>query len=393
MFSRRTHWNTQSSELALAWQQRQASGLPCFDLTVSNPTVAGFEFDLAPIAQALAAGSYAGYSPAPFGLPKAREAVANYYRDDHSAAVALDRIVLTASTSEAYSYLFRLLCDPGDEVLYMQPGYPLFDYLADLDSVSLRPVSWLEDADGWHLDRGGLEQAAGPKTRAVLVVHPNNPTGHYVSDSDHQWLDRWCAERDLALIVDEVFLDYSLGPHWPSFLTKQSDALTFVLSGVSKISGLPQMKAGWVCLHGPDKLVARAAERLEIIADTFLSVSTPLQFALPALLEARHGIRPQILARIHENLATLDEVIVFNPLISRNDAQGGWYTTLRIPAYERSDGSAMRLVRETGVHVHPGDLFGYATSGIWVVGLITPMQTFRQGLGQLSVHVKASSNT
>ena len=398
MFSKRTQWDITAGDLAQAWQQRQLAGRLCFDLTLSNPTAAAFAYDLSAAAEVLAAATSAPYEPIPFGLPTACAAVSAYYRNDHALDIPTDRILLTVSTSEAYSYLFRLLCDPGEEVLYCQPGYPLFDYLADLDDVRLSPVSWLHDADGWHLDRGGFDQARTAKTRAVLIVHPNNPTGHFTSPQDRQWLDQWCAQHHLALIVDEVFLDYPLGVPQPSFLATtgsetSAQAATFVLSGISKISGLPQMKVAWIILHGPSTLIDEAARRLDVIADTFLSVSTPLQIAVPALLEIRRQIQPQIQFRLRQNLATLDDLLagpsVTRPsLVTRLEASAGWYACLRIPAHEPSESSAIRLLQQTGVYVHPGDFFAFPIPGIWIVSLLTPADQFQAGITRLINHIQ-----
>lgn len=356
-------------------------------MTVSNPTTAGFELDLSAVASALAAGVVAPYQPEPTGILPARQAVSDYYQDAHNIAISPDNLVLTVSTSEAYSFLFRLLCDPGDEVLYLQPGYPLFDYLADLDAVTLKPVSWLRDADGWHLDRGGLESSLTERTRAVLIVHPNNPTGHYTSASDRQWLDQWCGDHSLALIVDEVFLDYSLVGAQPSFLAQPADALTFVLSGVSKISGLPQMKVAWIALHGPTGPLREVAARLEVIADTFLSLSTPQQLALTEILAVRRQIQPQILDRVRANLAALDGTLEQSPQLSRHPIQGGWYAALQIPAHESSEASAVRLMRETGIYVHPGSFFGFEEAGVWVLSLLTPTATFAAACRLIAKHL------
>jgi len=387
MFSRRTHWDLQTSALAEAWVARQQSDEPAFDLTESNPTAAGFVVDLSGVASALSRGAAAGYRPVPFGLLSPRQAVADYYRRDHAIEMDPEYLVLTVSTSEAYSFLFRLLCDPGDEVLITQPSYPLFDFLATLDDVALRPTELFYD-DGWHLDRMALEAAISPRTKAILLVHPNNPTGHSTSAADRTWLDAICAQRDLAVIVDEVFLDYPLGAGQPSFLSGDAQALTFVLSGLSKISGLPQMKLAWIAAHGPEDLVRQALERLEVIADTFLSVSTPMQLALPALLEIRHQMRPQILARLQTNLDILDELLGKQKLVTRLKVEAGWYAVLRLPALENSEAAAIRLVKEIGVYVHPGGFFGFGLEGVAVVSLLTREDTFSEGISLLLNHMQ-----
>jgi alanine-synthesizing transaminase len=388
VFSHRTNWDLQPSRLSLALEHRRAAGLPVLDLTLSNPTVAGFDYDLADVANALAAGCSHAYAPVAQGLPTARQAVSLYYEQDHGVSLDPAHIVLTVSTSEAYSFLFRLLCDPGDEVLVCRPAYPLFDYLAELEDVALRPVGWLHDEDGWHLDTHALQLAFTARTKAVLLVHPNNPTGHFVSPRDRQWLDIWCAEHGLALIVDEVFLEYRLQGGGPSFLASPSSALTFVLSGISKICALPQMKVAWIASHGPADLRDAALARLDVIADTFLSLSTPFQAALPSLLHIRRQIQPQILARLHANLTLLDERLAGEPLLTREEVEGGWYATLRLPSLTDSESSAVRLLQDTGVYVHPGHFFGFAGGGCWVISLLGPSAEFYAAMDMLATHIK-----
>jgi len=395
MFSRKTDWDLQPSRLSEALAERRdgglpiAAGLPIFDLTVSNPTAAGFDLDVSAVAQALAAGCTLAYQPQANGLLAARQAVCDYYAEDHGIALDPANLILTVSTSEAYSFLFRLLCDAGDEALACRPSYPLFDYLADLDDVALRSVEWLQDEDGWHLDTHALAQAAGERTRAVLLVHPNNPTGHFVSSRDREWLDSFCAERGLALIVDEVFLDYPLEGGQlaaASFLARPARALTFVLSGVSKICALPQMKLAWIAVHGPAALRDAALARLEVIADTFLSLNTPMQAAAASLLDVRRQIQPQILARLHGNLATLEQALAAQTrrgVLTRARVEGGWYATLQIPNLSSSEASAIDLLRQTGVYVHPGDFFGFHGGSQWILSLLTPTEEFTAGVALL----------
>src|ERR1019366_6550898 len=273
-FSSRTSWDAGESSYAAAVREARASGQRLFDLTVSNPTRCGFSYDAEALLGALADPRALVYDPDPRGVKVAREAVVGYYAG-HGAEVGVDDLVLTTSTSESYSYLFRLLCDPGDEVLVAQPSYPLFDFLADLDDVRLRPYPLFYD-HGWWIDLAELDRAISPRTRAVIVVHPNNPTGHWTGAAEREQLETLCARHGLALIVDEVFLDYPLGESCApqskeaarSFACGEHPALTFVLSGLSKIAGLPQMKAAWIATLGPERLRAEALARLEIVADT-----------------------------------------------------------------------------------------------------------------------------
>lgn len=392
MFSRRTQWDLAPSPLAQALAELRHSGADVFDLTASNPTIAGFDYDHPTIAAALAAGADQPYAPEPFGLPSARQAVAGYYQSDHHLTISPDQLILTASTSEAYSFAFRLLCDPGDEACIAQPSYPLFDYLAQLDDVVLRPFSMFYD-HGWHLDRTALQDAITPRSRAVVLVHPNNPTGHFTSLADRLWLDAFCADHQLALIVDEVFLDYpwstSPSANARSFLAAPATALTLVLSGLSKIAGLPQMKLAWIALHGPSAVVDPARERLEIIADTFLSVSTPVQHALPELLNIRRSLGPQIRSRVAANLAALDAALAGQTLVTRLDAEAGWYAILRLPAHRSADEEALALLAASHVHVHPGGYFGLPGRGYFAISLLPPQAAFNHALTGLLSHFRS----
>ncbi len=286
MFSKRTGWKLTPNRFTEVQRELRAEGREIIDLSLSNPTRAGLRYDAEAVLNALSSKAAMDYDPQPKGLIGAREAVAAYYREQCEIEVSPESLVLTTSTSEGYSYVFRLLCNPEDEVLVPKPSYPLFEFLADLQDVKLTPYPLLYD-HGWQIDFPSLSRAVDSRTRAVVVVHPNNPTGSYVSSEERALLNSFCRDRGLALIVDEVFLDY---PHdgvpRPSFASNQS-ALTFTLSGVSKISGLPQMKLAWIAVSGPAPVVATAMDRLEVIADTYLSMNAPLQLAAAALLGER----------------------------------------------------------------------------------------------------------
>ena len=326
-FSERTGWDVGESRFSAAIREARASGRRLVDLTVSNPTVCGFEYDSMGILAALRDARGLVYDPDPRGMRSAREAVARYYAD-HGAEVDPDALVLTTSTSEAYSYLFRLLCDAGDEVLVAQPSYPLFDFLAELEDVRLKPYPLFYDY-GWWIDFAELERRIGPRTRAIAVVHPNNPTGHATGVAERERLEEICVRHGLALIVDEVFLDFPVenGVGLDSFAVGPHPALTFCLSGLSKIAGLPQMKVGWMVALGPDGDRAEALGRLEVIADTFLSMNAPAQLALPGWLAGRQGIQEQILARVRRNLAAAKAAGVEVLRV-----EGGWSAVLRLRA-------------------------------------------------------------
>jgi len=376
-FSRRTGWNTEESELARAHRLRAQAGLPIADLTASNPTRCGFQYGTDLLA-ALTDPQALDYDPQPRGLPRARQAVCGYYAD-HGVAIAPGQVVLTTSTSEAYSYLFRLLCDPGSEILVPQPGYPLFDFLAVLDDVQVKNVSLVYD-HGWQIDPEGFRRAITPRTRAIVLVHPNNPTGHFTKPWEAAELARLCREFDLSLIVDEVFLDYSFGESAKSFAAGLDGVPVFVVSGLSKIAGLPQMKAAWIVATGP--AAAAALDRLEVIADTFLSMNAPVQGALPAWLGGRGAIQEQIGQRVAANLAELDGQLGGLPAVGRLEVEGGWYAVLRIPALGPDEQTALALL-ERGVWVHPGYFFGMAESGWLVVSLLGPSTEFSTGVTML----------
>lgn len=376
-FSRRTAWDVSESAFAAAVREARAAGRSLIDLTISNPTACGFRYDAEALLAPLLDPAALSYDPDPRGLRSAREAVAEYYRG-HEAAVSADDLVLTTSTSEAYSFLFRLLCDAGDEVLVAQPSYPLFDFLADLDDVKLKPYPLFYDY-GWHIDFAALEQSIGPRTRAMVVVHPNNPTGHTTKAAERLRLEELCARHHLALIVDEVFLDYPLeaAEALQSFARGPHPALTFVLSGMSKIAGLPQMKASWIATFGTVEAKGQALNRLEVIADTFLSMNAPVQLALPSWLASRRTMQAQILQRVRRNLATAQasgvEVL---------RAEAGWCAILRLPQMDRD--AAGELLRRVDVMAHPGSFYGIAESGRVVVSLLGPEAEFAEAMRRIS---------
>jgi aspartate/methionine/tyrosine aminotransferase len=386
-FAERTEWSSQGTAWSRALETRRRSGLPILDLTASNPTQCGFTYDAHLLAD-LSAEKASLYDPDPLGMLDARTAVCAYYAD-HGARVNTEQVVLTTSTSEGYSWLFRLLCDPGDEVLIAQPSYPLFDLLATIDDVKLIPYALLFDpggSQGWNLDLHALRGRITPRTRAILVVHPNNPTGHYTTPAERAALAALCREYGLALIVDEVFLDYPFADtsaETLSFAAGEQTALTFVLSGLSKIAALPQMKASWIVCLGPQDLWDEAMRRLEIIADTFLSMNAPVQHALPGWLAGRHPIQRQIRDRVQQNLQTLDRALAPQHEIARLACDGGWYATLRTPSFTTGEQLAVRLIERRGIAVHPGSFFGFAEQNRLVVSLLPKPEVFAEGIAAL----------
>jgi aspartate/methionine/tyrosine aminotransferase len=376
-FSERTGWNTEESELARAHRERLAAGLPIADLTASNPTRSGFSYPEG-LLEALTDLRGLDYDPRPNGLLPAREAVCEYYA---SRGVSLnpDQLVLTTSTSEAYSFLFRLLCDAGSEIVILQPGYPLFDFLAALDDVQLKTVPLIYE-NGWQIDSGAIRRAISEKTRAIVVVHPNNPTGHFTKPWEADSIAQLCREFGLSLIVDEVFLDYAIGAAASSFASGLEGVPVFAVSGLSKIAGLPQMKTAWIVATGPEQ--RRALARLEVIADTFLSMNAPVQWALPNWLRRRHQIQEQIRNRVQANLLSLDSHLSAIPAVQRLNLEAGWYGVLRIPALQPDEQTVLSLLN-SGVWVHPGYFFGMPESGWLVVSLLTRELEFSTGVTAL----------
>jgi len=383
MFSHRTDWKLAPNRFTQAQEELRAAGMEVLDLTVSNPTRAELYYDAEAILQSLVNPEAMDYDPQPKGLRSARQAVSEYYRKQHEEfEVDPESIVLTTSTSEGYSYVFRLLCNPGDEVLVPKPSYPLFEFLADLQDVKLVPYPLLYD-HGWQIDFPSLYKSVNHRTRAVVVVHPNNPTGSYVSGLQASELNNFCREYGISLIVDEVFLDYPHdGAARQSFVTNR-DVRTFTLSGLSKISCLPQMKLAWIVVSGPKEQVHSALERLEVIADTYLSVNAPIQLAVPTLLEQRRNVQPLLLDRVRANLEELDRVLSKQKTCQRLSVEGGWYAVLRVPATQSDEDLVIDILRKVAVLVHPGHFYDFSGDGYLVLSLITPPERFRVGAANL----------
>jgi len=383
MFSDRTSWSLAPNAFTRALAEIRASGQEILDLSVSNPTEAGVRPDTQVVLGALGNHEAMCYDPQPRGLLAARNAVCQYYRESHGVLdLDSERVVLTTSTSEAYSYVFRLLCNPGDEILVPKPSYPLFEFLADLSDVKLVPYPLIYD-HGWQIDFDSLYKAVTAKTRAVILVHPNNPTGSYVSAEETSALNLFCDDHDLALIVDEVFLDYVHdGVRRPSFVSNVG-ALTFTLSGLSKISALPQMKLAWVVASGPEGVVAKASARLEIIADTFLSMNAPIQLATAVLLGQRKQVQSILMDRIRVNIGELDRQLASTPSCTRLNVEGGWYAVVRVPVVQSDENLAVDILRKTGVVVHPGHFYDFTNDGYLVLSLITEPAVFREGVTRL----------
>jgi len=384
MFASRTNWRLETNRLTRALEEHRRRGKVLFDLTASNPTTCGFAYPEREILAALTDPRGLVYRPESKGLLEAREAVAEYYggRAGFSGSLAQvdpERILLASGTSEAYSHIFRLMCEPNDEILVPAPSYPLFEFLADLADIRLVPYPLLYD-HGWQIDFVSLRASLTLRSRAILVVHPNNPTGSFVKPREAAELGEICAEREMAIVADEVFLDYGAGPEPARSFGFDDRALTFTLSGLSKISLLPQMKLAWTIVSGPEALARAATDRLEIIADTYLSPSTPVQLALPKFLALRHSLQAQLQYRIAANLSVLDETLRESKCLSRLDREGGWYAILRAPATGTDEDLAVALIERANVFVHPGHFFNFSRDGYLVVSLITPVDRFKVGV-------------
>jgi alanine-synthesizing transaminase len=349
------------------------------DLTVSNPTAVGFRYNAERLLEPLVDPANLTYEPSPTGLESARAAVAGYYRElGHT--VDPERIVLTSSTSEGYSYLFKLLTDPGDELLAPRPSYPLFDFLAEMEHVRLRPYRLSYDGR-WRIDFDSLERALTERSRTVLVVNPNNPTGSFVGENEAAKLVGFCREAGLTLIADEVFIDFSLVREVQS-LVAYDNSQSIIVSGLSKLAGLPQMKLAWIVLGGSPSQVKAMKDRLEIISDTYLSVSTPAQRAAPHWLQSRRGFQQDLISRLRQNVAYLRKMTAGSPCELLH-VEGGWSAIVRLPRTRSEEEWALTLLELDNVHVQPGYFYDFESEAYVVVSLITPPERFREGCQRL----------
>jgi alanine-synthesizing transaminase len=383
MYSSRLDWEVRANPIASILRGKRQDGISILDLTQSNPTQAAFEYPAADLTAALADPRSIRYEPEPFGLPEAREAVAAYYAAS-GALVPADRIILTASTSEAYAYLFKLLCNPGDQILTPRPSYPLFEYLAGLEAVEAVQYPLFYD-HGWHLDVAALRKHITDRTRAIVAVNPNNPTGSYLKQHELGELNALAEQHNLAIISDEVFSDYALRPDTGRVLVAANHcaALSFSLNGLSKIVGLPQVKLGWMVVGGAEPLRESALERLELIADTYLSVGSPVQLAARTLLGWRSNLQEQILRRLKRNLQHLRLFLPRARCAQRLEVEGGWSVTIQVPRIRSEEEWVVTLLREHNVLVQPGYFYDFESEAFLVLSLLTEPAIFDQGVDRL----------
>ena len=389
MFSSRLRFDVPENRLSAALAHLRAAGIPYDDLTESNPTKAGLPYPPR-LLDALSSPASLRYDPQPLGTKSARLAVAADLRR-RGLATPADRIVLTASTSEAYSLLFKLLCDPGDDILVPAPSYPLFEYLASLDAVSVRTYG-LEFEGEWVIDLDGLKRQVTPRTRAVVVVSPNNPTGSYLKRTELDHMASFCASKDMALIGDEVFAEYVLDADLrrTCSVLAQKHALTFSLGGLSKSLGLPQLKLGWMVVGGPDDLARQAVDRLDLICDTYLSVSTPVQEALPSLLNYGATVRTLIRERVTRNYRALKERALGFPSVTVLPTEGGWYAVMQVAAMMSEESIVLNLLEHDRVLVFPGYFFDFPREAFLVVSLLPPAETFDRATARVLQRVEVT---
>jgi alanine-synthesizing transaminase len=385
MFSSRLSWNPHTNRITQSIEALKHSGVELVDLTETNPTAVGFDYDAIAVCRAISPPTILEYHPSPRGLTPARQAVVDYYRD-HGKVIDRESVFLTSSTSESYACLFKLLCDPEDTVLAPQPSYPLFDFLAGLESVNLKAYRMRYQPDtGWQIDLEQIKSLTTPRTRAIILVNPNNPTGSYVRPHERDQLTRWCRNHDLALIVDEVFLDYasSESPLASLSAAGNSGALTFTLSGISKILGLPQFKLGWIQVSGPEPLCISACDNIEMISDIYLSASTPVQVALPALMAERGFFQSQVINRIEANYTYLRAAcaqLTTGRILCR---EGGWSAVIAMQNGKSDEDMVCELLEADHVLLHPGYFYDFEEDGCLIISLLTRPERFMTGIDRL----------
>jgi alanine-synthesizing transaminase len=385
MFSKRFNWNAEIHPLSVRLRDKVAAGREVIDLTDANPTRAGLDYPVHVILAALTRPEAMVYKPAPRGLRVAREAVSHYYRDLGETIIA-DDILLTAGTSEAYGLLFKVLADPGDEILIPRPGYPLLSHLAGFEGLACHSYPLRYHAGrGWCIDLDVLEALVTVKTRAVVVVNPNNPTGNYIKDIELAAIDALCRRHDMALIVDEVFADFEdhPAPYRIRTTLNRTTALTFILNGFSKTLGLPQLKLGWIAISGNREQVISARANLETLVDFYLCVSAPVQVGASQMLSRRADIQRQINARINGNFRFLKARVQPTRNLQVLIREGGWYGVLAIDDSVADDQRALELLERDNTLIHPGFFYDFFREGFVVLSLLPEQGRFRMGIDRL----------
>jgi len=378
-FTRRTNWRQETNALNKTLADLEAEHIPVLDLTASNPTSCSFSYPEGMLAVLNSPDNFQ-YHPEACGMKRARQAVANYY-SRQNLQMSPNDIVLTASTSEAYSFLMRLLVNPGEKILIPKPSYPLFQFLLEINDVHFDYYPLHYDGQKWRLDTVTLERSIDSKTKAIILVNPNNPTGSYISRAELNSLNELCSKHQMAIISDEVFFDYSLSQGDIVSCAGNQKALSFALGGLSKTMGLPQMKCAWILASGPQLVLQEALSRLEIIADTYLSVNTPVQNALGAWLKAVPALQEQIILRVKENWQWLEAHL--NDHTELLSLQGGWYATLRIPAVKSEEEWVLEFLKEDHVSVYPGYFFDFEREAYIVLSLLPPASVFQEAVGRI----------
>ncbi len=391
MFASRTHWKLVPNPLSLLKNKLESQGIPILDLTESNPTRCEFSYLNGMLLRAFADPRIFNYEPSPHGLEGTRQAIAAYYQE-RRLRVAPKQIFLTASTSEAYSFLFRLLLNPGERILIPRPSYPLFDFLGQINDVLLDPYPLTFEGQ-WKIDLSCLQKSWRPETRAVIFVHPNNPTGSFVKQSDLTEVIPFAKEKNLAFISDEVFspFTFSSDKQRVKSFAEIPDVLTFTLEGISKTLGLPQMKLAWIVVNGPEALVKEASARLEMILDTFLSVGTPVQYALPLWLAEQKEIHQEISDRLIKNLSCLRKTLESFPTMTLLEPEGGWYAILRIPRTQSEEAWCLEILEKDHILVHPGYFFDFEEEAYLVLSLLPPAALFENGIERMLTRIKTHS--
>ena len=382
VFSKRTNWSTQNNPLSDLLENLQSKSVEILDLTESNPTRCGFDYPKTWM-QALSEGHNLLYTPQAKGMAQARRAIQEYYRQ-RNIEISDERMVLTSSTSEGYSFLLKLLTNPGDHVLIPKPSYPLFQFLLEMHDVAFDYYPLVYDGSAWSINQKAFKDLMTPKTRVVIVVNPNNPTGSYLNSKDQNFLNEQCQKNTVSIICDEVFLDYPVENLNPArSLISNAVVPTFVLSGISKILGLPQMKLSWIVANGPQKAVEEAIQRLEIIADTYLSVNTPVQNALSSWLLDSSSIQKQILDRVRGNLE-----ILHRSQLKVLAVEGGWYALIQAPSIKSEEQFVLSLLEQDHVLVHPGYFFDFEAEGYLIVSLLPNPKTFAKAVERIARKIK-----